>query len=46
MIRWRPPLDEAAAYRAEGIESVPYLRLVYDDNGARVYEVALSSAQP
>lgn len=46
MLRWRPPLDEAASYHAEAIESLPYLRLVYDGNGARVYEVVPPDAQP
>jgi hypothetical protein len=47
MIRWRPPLEEAASYHAEAIESLAYLRLVYDRNGARVYEVVASeAAQP
>jgi len=39
MVRWRPPLDEAASYAAEKVADAPYLRLVFDRDGARVYEV-------
>ena len=39
MVRWRRPLDEAASYAAERVGAAPYLRLVYDRDGAQVYEV-------
>ncbi len=39
MVRWRPPLDEAASYAAGAVANAPYLRLVFDRDGARVYEV-------
>lgn len=39
MVRWRPPLDEAASYAAGAVADAPYLRLVFDRDGARVYEV-------
>jgi hypothetical protein len=39
MVRWRQPLPEAAAYLKTPINRAPYLQLVYDKNGAQVYEV-------
>ena len=39
MWRWRPPLPEAASYAAGTLADVPYLRLVYEQDGAQVYEV-------
>ena len=39
MVRWRPPLDEAASYAAEAVGDAPYLQLVFDRDGAQVYEV-------
>jgi hypothetical protein len=39
MIRWRRPLPEAQAYLENPVSKAPYLGLVYDKNGARVYEV-------
>ena len=39
MLRWRPPLPEAASYAAEEVANAPYLRLVYEQDGAQVYEV-------
>jgi len=39
MVRWRPPLDEAASYAAGAVRDAPYLRLVFDRDGAQVYEV-------
>ena len=38
-LRWQPPVDEAAGYAPNGLDEVPYLRLVYDQDGAQVYEV-------
>jgi hypothetical protein len=40
MLRWRQPLPEARSYLKTPINQAPYLQLVYDKNGARVYEVA------
>jgi hypothetical protein len=37
MLRWRRPLPEAQSYRV--VQESPYLRLVYDKDGAQVYEV-------
>lgn len=42
MLRWRPPLDEAASYLDSPVSAAPYLRLVYDRDGAQVYEVVLT----
>lgn len=39
MLRWRPPLPEAASYLTSPLSEASYLRLVYDENGARVYQV-------
>jgi hypothetical protein len=39
MVRWRPPLDEAASYAGGAVGDAPYLRLVFDRDGAQVYEV-------
>jgi hypothetical protein len=37
MFRWRAPFTEALAMRSR-VEDAPYLRLVFDADGARVYE--------
>lgn len=37
MFRWRAPFTEALAMRSR-MEDAPYLRLVFDSDGARVYE--------
>jgi hypothetical protein len=37
MFRWHPPIPEAASYKPVG--DVPYLKLVYDSDGAQVYQV-------
>ncbi len=39
MVRWRRPLDEAASYAAQQVAEAPYLRLVYEHEGAQIYEV-------
>jgi hypothetical protein len=39
MIRWMAPLPEAAAYPSVPFEDIPYLHLVYERDGAQVYEV-------
>ncbi len=44
MLRWRDPLDEAAAYAAAEVSEAPYLTLVYDRDGAQIY--ALVVPQP
>ncbi|MBN1565374.1 MAG: hypothetical protein JXA10_16125 [Anaerolineae bacterium] len=42
MVRWREPLPEAASYlRASRVEDAPYLTLVYEKDGAQVYEVTV-----
>jgi hypothetical protein len=41
MIRWRRPLQEAASYLETPVSAAPYLKLVYDKNGAQVYEVVV-----
>lgn len=41
MLRGRPPLPEAASYLSRPLSAAPYLRLVYDENGAQIYEVLL-----
>jgi hypothetical protein len=37
MFRWRPPFTEALAMQSS-VDDAPYLRLVFDADGARVYE--------
>ncbi len=37
MFRWRPPFTEALAMQSR-VDDAPYLRLVFDADGARVYE--------
>jgi len=37
MFRWRPPIPEAASYKPVG--DAPYLKLVYEADGAQVYQV-------
>jgi hypothetical protein len=39
MLRWRQPVPEARSYLKKPVSSAPYLRLVYDEDGAQVYEV-------
>jgi hypothetical protein len=39
MIRWHEPYAEALTYLQTPLSDVPYLRLVYEDNGAQIYEV-------
>jgi hypothetical protein len=39
MLRWRRPLDDAASYLDTAVSAAPYLRLVKDFDGARIYEV-------
>jgi hypothetical protein len=43
MLRWRRPLPEAASYLNTAVSAAPYLRLVYDQDGAQVYEVITPS---
>ncbi len=40
MFRWRAPLTDLPAYPATGL---PYLKLVFEDDGAQVYQVNLPS---
>ncbi len=42
MFRWRPPLPGAASYGAVG--DAPYLKLVFDADGAQVYQVTSALA--
>lgn len=47
MLRWRWPVEEAKRYLASSIsESIPFLRLVYEKDGARVYEVVVPDVSP
>jgi hypothetical protein len=46
MVRWRKPLDEAAAHFQTSISDRSYLRLVYEQDGAQVYEVILPGELP
>ena len=39
MLRWRQPVPEAASYLTTPVSAARYLRLVYDRDGAQVYEV-------
>lgn len=40
MFRWRPPLPDAAQYQPQAItEAIPYLELVFDEDGARIFRV-------
>lgn len=38
-LRWRSPIPEAASYRAGDVADAPYLQLVYEQDGAQVYQV-------
>ncbi len=44
MLRGRPPIPEATSYLSSPLSAASYLRLVYDEDGARIYEVMLPSA--
>lgn len=46
MLRWRHPIPEAASYLKSAVSAAPYLRLVYDYNGAQVYQVVPLTPQP
>ena len=39
LIRWMGPLPTAAVYPSIPLENIPYLHLVYEQDGAQVYEV-------
>jgi hypothetical protein len=39
MLRWRRPVPEAQHYLDKPVSSAPYLRLVFDKDGAQVYAV-------
>lgn len=39
MLRWRDPIPEAQSFRTSELGQIPYLRLVYERDGAQVYEV-------
>lgn len=44
MFRWRPPLPDAAQYEPEAVtEVIPYLELVFDQEGARIFRVKQAS---
>ncbi len=43
-LRWRRPLDEAATYLSAPLDEVPFLQLVYEQDGAQVYEVLLPAS--
>ena len=43
MIRWMGPLPEAAVYSPTSFKDIPYLQLVYERDGAQVYEVKATS---
>lgn len=38
MVRWHKPLDEAASYLKKPVSSATYLQLIYDEDGAQVYQ--------
>ncbi len=39
MFRWRPPLPEYTVYDVAALAELPYLELVFEQDGARVYRV-------
>jgi uncharacterized membrane protein len=39
MVRWREPVDEATQYDIAAVKTASYLRLVYEQDGAQVYEL-------
>ncbi|MFN7211187.1 MAG: hypothetical protein ACK4P1_12495, partial [Aggregatilineales bacterium] len=39
MFRWRPPLPEYTVYDVAALAELPYLELVFERDGARVYRV-------
>lgn len=43
LFRWRPPVPDAAIY-SKPVSANGYLRLVYDKDGAQVYQVTASAA--
>lgn len=45
MYRWRAPFTEALPMRS-GVAGAPYLRLVFDQDGAQVYEVITPATVP
>jgi hypothetical protein len=46
MLRWRRPVPEAESYRAGTVSDASYLRLVYENDGAQIYEVIPSAPAP
>jgi hypothetical protein len=46
MIRWRQPIAEAASYLPTPVSAAPYLRLVYEYQGAQVYQVVPALPTP
>lgn len=44
MLRWRPPLPEAASYLTRPLSEASYLRLVHEVDGARIYQVVPQAA--
>jgi hypothetical protein len=46
MIRWRQPIAEAASYLPTPVSAAPYLRLVYEYQGAQVYQVVPAPPAP
>ncbi|WP_119065966.1 hypothetical protein [Aggregatilinea lenta] len=45
-LRWRAPIPEAASYLSTPVSAAPYLQLVYDNDGARVYRLATTETTP
>lgn len=41
MLRWSPPIPEAASYLTRPLSAASYLRLVHDVDGAQIYQVVL-----
>jgi hypothetical protein len=45
-LRWRSPIPEAASYLETPVSAAPYLRLVYDNDGAQVYRLMTPITAP
>lgn len=45
MLRGRPPLPEAASYLSRPLSAAPYLRQVYEEDGAQVYQVLVPAGR-
>ncbi len=45
-LRWRAPIPEAASYLSTPVSDAPYLQLVYDNDGAQIYQLVTPETAP